>query len=148
MSSTSRKSEFLGMPFGTAHNRLRKKILFSLVQRLEEDTCYRCNKTIESVDDLSIEHKQAWEGKSIELYWDLSNIAFSHLRCNSGSTNREKTHCIHGHDLNENNIRMRKNHYERECLPCKRDRDNKFYKTDYFKNKRKLYPSRRSSKES
>ena len=74
--------EQLGMPPGTAANRLRKNILFHLLCRLEENVCFRCKEKIQTVDDLSIEHKEPWEGRSAELFWNLNNIAFSHLTCN------------------------------------------------------------------
>ena len=74
--------EQLGMSHGAAANRLRKNILFSFAQRLKEDICFKCGKLIQTVDDLSIEHKQPWENRSSELFWDLGNIAFSHLDCN------------------------------------------------------------------
>lgn len=80
--SGARKSAFLGMPHGTAGNRLRKLILLNLLQRHGENVCFKCSEFIETADELSIEHKQPWEGISIELFWDLGNIAFSHLRCN------------------------------------------------------------------
>jgi len=57
-------------------------ILFDLVKRLDEDICFKCSERIETIDELSIEHKQPWEGVSVELFWALDNIAFSHLRCN------------------------------------------------------------------
>jgi hypothetical protein len=82
ISSSKHKTEFLAMPHGTATNRLRKMILFNLVQRCNEDTCFKCGKKILTVEELSIEHKKPWEGISVELFWDLNNIAFSHLRCN------------------------------------------------------------------
>ena len=80
--SSYRKSIFLGMPFGTASNQLRKRIMLNLLQKLGEDFCYRCGQKIETVDELSIEHKKAWQGVDISLFWDLDNIAFSHLDCN------------------------------------------------------------------
>ena len=84
------KTEALGMPIGTASNRLRKLILFSFVCRLKLDNCYRCNKKILSVDDLSIEHKKPWmqANKPIATFFDLDNIAFSHLSCNVAAANR------------------------------------------------------------
>ncbi len=84
MSNTSniRKAATLGMPHGTATNRLRKIVLFHLLKKHNENHCFRCNKPIETVEDLSIEHKKPWEGISAELFWDLGNIAFSHLFCN------------------------------------------------------------------
>jgi hypothetical protein len=71
------------MPHGTAGNRLRKLILFNLLRRHGENVCFKCSQTIETVNELSIEHKQPWEGISVELFWDMENIAFSHLRCNT-----------------------------------------------------------------
>ena len=82
MGSSKQKAETLGMPHGTATSKLRKNILFSLLQKYKEDDCYRCGAIIETVDDLSIEHKEPWEGVSADLFWNLDNIAFSHVRCN------------------------------------------------------------------
>jgi len=78
----ARKSAFLGMPHGTAANRLRKMVMFSLLERHGENVCFKCSEKIEAADELSIEHKQPWEGVSVELFWSLDNIAFSHLKCN------------------------------------------------------------------
>jgi hypothetical protein len=78
----ARKSAFLGMPHGTAANRLRKMVMFDLLRKHNENVCFKCSETIERADELSLEHKQPWEGVSVELYWSLDNIAFSHLRCN------------------------------------------------------------------
>lgn len=72
----------LGMPFGTACNRLRKNILFQFIVRLKENVCFKCGESILVVEDLSIEHKEPWEGRDAKLFWDLNNIAFSHLKCN------------------------------------------------------------------
>lgn len=80
--SNKKKSNQLGMPFGTACGQLRKKILFHLLQKLNEDVCYRCSKKIKELKNLSIEHKLSWLDVSPNLFWDLNNIAFSHLSCN------------------------------------------------------------------
>ena len=82
MGYNERKTATLGMPWGTANNRLRKNILFHLLKKHNENFCVRCKEEIESVDVLSIEHIKPWEGTSAELFWDLNNIAFSHLACN------------------------------------------------------------------
>lgn len=63
-------------------------ILFQLVQRLGEDKCFRCSEKIEAIEELSIEHKQPWEGVSVDLFWSLDNIAFSHRRCNRPHSHR------------------------------------------------------------
>ncbi len=82
MSSNESKAKTLGMPHGTANGRLRKSILFHLLTRLKENVCYVCGEEIKTPDELSIEHKKPWEGVSADLFWDLENIAFSHLFCN------------------------------------------------------------------
>jgi hypothetical protein len=81
--SNARKSAFLGMSHGTACNRLRKMVLFDLLRRHGENVCFKCSKEIETAGELSIEHKRPWEGVSVELFWAMENIAFSHLRCNT-----------------------------------------------------------------
>ena len=78
-----KKAEFLGMPYGTACGRLRKQIMFRLLQRLGEATCLRCGEAIESADELSVEHIKPWLYVSTNLFWDLANITFSHRRCNT-----------------------------------------------------------------
>lgn len=85
--SQIKKASQLGMPFGTACNRLRKLVLFKLLCELNKNICFQCEATIESADQLSIEHKQPWMDTPSpqELFWDLDNIAFSHLNCNVGA---------------------------------------------------------------
>lgn len=84
MSSNSRKDELLGESHGTANGRLRKAILFDLAGRCGMLRCYRCAVAIEFVDELSIEHKDPWQRATDPRasFFDLKNIAFSHLRCN------------------------------------------------------------------
>lgn len=80
--SNERKNATLGMSHSTATNRLRKNILFHLLKKHDENVCFKCSKLIEKVEDLSVEHKKPWEGISAELFWDIENIAFSHIFCN------------------------------------------------------------------
>lgn len=100
--SSNIKSEFIGMSIGTANGRLRKTILFDLVKKLKLDNCYRCNLKINNVNEFSIEHKKAWLHVDPKLFWDLNNIAFSHLNCNSqarrvnGTPAQLKAHSQHG----------------------------------------------------
>jgi len=79
-----KKQDQLGMPFGTARNRLIKQIMFDLVKQLGKDTCYQCGSQIKDIEYLSIEHKVPWldSENPISLYFDLNNIAFSHTSCN------------------------------------------------------------------
>ena len=72
--------ETLGMPIGTASHRLRKILLFQQLKKHKENICVRCGLEIETVEELSVEHIKPWEGISAELFWDLDNIAFSHMK--------------------------------------------------------------------
>jgi hypothetical protein len=89
--SVRKKTEQLGMPFGTASGRLKKLILFELVCRAGLNICFRCKKQIKVANELSIEHKRPWLNVSPKLFWDLDNIAFSHLKCNIGHGVRKPT---------------------------------------------------------
>lgn len=84
MNNNKRKDEALGMPHGTAGKQLRKMVLFNVLQRHRENFCFKCGSEIETVAELSIEHKQPWlyADNPKETFFDLTNIAFSHLSCN------------------------------------------------------------------
>ena len=86
--STEKKTAFLGMPLGTAASRLRKRVMFTMAQKLGEDVCFRCGRKIQTPEEFSLDHKEPWEGVGIELFWDLENIGFSHLDCNIKSQRR------------------------------------------------------------
>lgn len=77
------KSEQLGMSFSTASHQLRKMIMFKLIQECGLDNCHRCGEKIE-IENLSIEHIENWlhSESPKELFFDLDNIAFSHMSCN------------------------------------------------------------------
>lgn len=84
------RSEQLGMSFGKANNILKKSIMFSLIQKCSMDNCFLCGERIKSVDEMSIEHKTPWlrSENPLEMFFDLDNIAFSHLKCNVSSKRR------------------------------------------------------------
>jgi 5-methylcytosine-specific restriction endonuclease McrA len=88
MNRNERRAQQLGMPHGTANNKLKKQLLFKYVVMARDNICFKCGETIDSVDELSIEHKEPWEGRDTSLFWDLNNITFSHLVCNTPHTNR------------------------------------------------------------
>lgn len=81
----SKKSDQLGMNISTAQNRLRKDLLWHFVVKCEENTCFKCGEKITDKKDLSIEHKEPWLDAEdpLGLFFDLDNIAFSHLHCNN-----------------------------------------------------------------
>lgn len=72
----------LGMSLGTASGRLRKMLLLRQLKKYGDNICARCGKSIELIEDLSMEHIKPWEGRSTDLFWDLDNVAFSHIGCN------------------------------------------------------------------
>jgi hypothetical protein len=86
----SNKDRLLGMPHGTANAMLRKSLIFKLAGLANMLTCHQCTKVIERVEDLSIEHKHPWQKAQDPKasFFDLDNIAFSHLRCNIGAATR------------------------------------------------------------
>jgi len=96
MSRNERIVGLLGMSHGAAASRLRKMVLFRQLTKYGDNVCVRCEKKIEDINELSIEHIKPWEGRSAELFWDLDNIAFSHMKCNM----------VHFH--NHNNVSKRK----------------------------------------
>lgn len=77
------------MPLGTASARLKKKIMFQLVQKLGrlliQIFCYRCTRKIDALQDFGIQYKEPWLDVDSDLFWNLENIAFSHLSCNVGN---------------------------------------------------------------
>ncbi len=121
---SKQKSELLGENFSTAAHKLRKSILFDLVKKLELDNCYRCTFKIDSIDQFSIEHIESWQRSDdpVGLFYDLENIAFSHLNCNIGAAYKP-------HKIYKNNAEYRKvnwaKHYAKnkdEVLRKKRER--------------------------
>jgi DNA-binding CsgD family transcriptional regulator len=85
MTTSEKKKKLLGMSHGKAAHRLWRAIMFRLIQQTKQDTCYRCNKPIETLEEFSIEHKEPWQHAKNprEVFFDLNNIAFSHKICNS-----------------------------------------------------------------
>ncbi|MGC1491865.1 MAG: hypothetical protein WA798_10890, partial [Candidatus Acidiferrum sp.] len=68
-----RRAKQLGMHFSTASAKLKKSVLFSLVQETGRDICVVCDEVIESENDLSFEHIKPWESRDTSLFWDITN---------------------------------------------------------------------------
>ena len=77
----SKKSEQLGMPFGTACGRLRNQIMFSLVVECNKNFCVRCKKEILFPLELSIDHIKP-RSKYPHLALRLSNVQVLELGLN------------------------------------------------------------------
>lgn len=89
-----KKAVQLGMNPSTASNRLVKDILFSLIVETKRDYCHVCGDKILR-NDFSIEHKIPWLDSEDpqKLFFDLDNIAFSHLKCNIASSRKTLAPC-------------------------------------------------------
>ena len=79
------------MSVGTATHRLKKSLMLRLAQRCGMDWCCRCGERIDTEHELSVEHVKPWLDVDPSLFWDLDNIAFSHLSCNIGAARRKRT---------------------------------------------------------
>lgn len=91
--SNNKKREQLGDHIGTAASRLRKSIIFNLLRQLDQNYCFQCKEKIDNVNDLSIEHKIPWLDSEDpkKLFYDVNNIAFSHLSCNVRAARQTRT---------------------------------------------------------
>jgi hypothetical protein len=126
-----KKNAQLGMPIGTASNRLRKRIIFSLLRRLGETNCFRCGCPIETFVELSVEHKTPWldTPDPVAVFFDIENIAFSHLTCNVGEARKGNQRYFTPEarleaDRRETRERMRRNYTTEE-------RREKYLRTGY-----------------
>jgi hypothetical protein len=79
-----RNIEKLGMHKSSAQRKLIKMILFEYVNKADENICWQCGDKITDFDKFSVEHKESWScaDDPQKAYFDLKNIAFSHLNCN------------------------------------------------------------------
>ena len=77
------RDEKLGFDLGRARVRLAKEVQFMLIQKAGMGTCYRCGQQL-TPQDVSIDHKIGFTNSENpeEMFFDLTNIAFSHLACN------------------------------------------------------------------
>jgi hypothetical protein len=85
-----KKHQQLGMNPSTAQQRLVKDLLFKLATDAGH-ACHHCKQSL-TRDTFSIEHKKPWldSAEPRKLFFDLSNIAFSHQECNFRAARREK----------------------------------------------------------
>jgi hypothetical protein len=141
MSRAKEQAELLGQSFGSANSRLRKNIIFHLLERLGENVCYVCGEVIEVSDDLSVEHIKPWEKRSAELFWALDNIAFSHRKCNRPHSGGEKRRiespegkawcgsCRQHRDREDfGKKHARWNGLQPYCRDCKKESDARYYR--------------------
>ncbi len=124
-----RKARQLGMPYGTACNRLRKQVMFLLLCKLGENVCVRCNGDITTVEQLSLEHKIAWLDNDVVLFWDLNNIAFSHLSCNISAGRRPTKKYMSDEERQDAQRRHQRNFRKRNPEKMQRWRREQYERT-------------------
>lgn len=133
-----KKKEQLGMHLGTASARLRKLLIFNFLKELKRDYCFQCKLQIKNIEELSIEHKKNWmySEDPIKFFFDLNNIAFSHLTCNvrsgKGYKGKRKEFCKRGHKMTEEN-RYIINGNNIRCWECRRLIEYPKRKRDFLK---------------
>jgi hypothetical protein len=91
---SNKKQEQLGMNPSTAQHKLLKDIMWDLIVKTNQDTCCKCGCKM-TRETFSIEHLVPWldSDNPIELFFDLENIAFSHLKCNIADSRKTYSEC-------------------------------------------------------
>ena len=80
-----KKAQKLGMNPNTARRRLDRTLLFEFAVSTGH-VCYRCGDPL-TRDTFSVDHKEDWLNSDdpLGLFFDTSNIAYSHFNCNSAA---------------------------------------------------------------
>lgn len=115
------KQAQLGMNPSTAANKLLKDILWSFIVKNNQNFCHRCSLEMDR-ESFSIEHITPWlhSEDPLKLFFDISNISFSHLICNIKDGRKR---------------------------PKNKDKDTPEYKNEYYKQyKLKQTPEERKNK--
>lgn len=120
----NKKAQQLGMNPSTASHRLVKDLLFKMVCDTEQNKCFQCGEPMER-NNFSIEHKTPWldSENPQELFFNLENIAFSHLKCNVQNARRAKSECGTSRSYNKG-CRCE------ECKSAKREKYANYYSTE------------------
>lgn len=103
-----KRSEQLGMPYGTASNKLRLKVIFDLLCSVGKNNCFVCNSIIDSPENLAVAHKKQWVDVDPSLFWKTDNIVFKHQKC------KEKNNMIEITLVNENGKELKKYSHDGE----------------------------------
>lgn len=122
MSYKDKKAQQLGMNPSTASGRLLKDVLFKLAVDAGHK-CFQCGELL-TRESFSIEHKIPWLDSEDpqKLYFDLENIAFSHLTCNIKAARKTNKKFL----------------TKDEKLAAERKRTKTFDSTDEAKEKRRV----------
>lgn len=90
----NKKTEQLGMSPSTASGRLVKDILWSMICEIGKDACCKCGFKM-ARETFSIEHVVPWldSDDPVGKFFDLKNIAFSHIKCNVAAARKQRKTC-------------------------------------------------------
>ena len=128
----AKKKSLLGVAATSASVRLHRMLLYQFARDAGKLDCFRCGGYIESLTEFSIDHKEAWmlSPNPEKTYFDLNNIAFSHLSCNAkagaGLGSSAKTFCPQSHPYDDDNTLLEKRpngRFARKCRVCKTTND-------------------------
>jgi hypothetical protein len=77
------KHDQLGQDPSKASYKLVKDLMWMFITETNRNICHQCGETM-CRNTFSIEHKIPWLHSDTpkELFFDLNNISFSHLKCN------------------------------------------------------------------
>lgn len=105
-----RRAEQLNMPYGTASNKLRLKVIFDLLRQFDKNYCSKCSGLIVAPESLSVAHHKHWMDEDPALFWKTENIAFMHRECpNVARQETENMSIIEVNITNDNGEKL--NHY-------------------------------------
>jgi len=115
-----KKQKQLGMNPSTAQARLLRDLLFDFAVK-SGHKCFRCGESLDR-KTFSIEHIENWldSDNPVEKFFDIKNIAYSHLSCNAGASRTVRGQ-VRRHGL------KRYNTYGCRCEVCK-DAKSKYNK--------------------
>lgn len=119
MEEQNKKQEQLGMNPSTAQQRLVKDTLFRLAVEAGH-VCFRCKQPLIR-ETFSMEHKEPWldSADPKSLFFDQSNIAFSHSSCNFSAARKPRKYKTEEERRQAINKTQRE-HNAREYTPEKR----------------------------
>lgn len=126
---SNKKALQLGMNPSTAQGRLVKDILWSLVVETNKHSCIKCGELMNR-ETFSIEHVKPWldSDDPVVLFFDISNIAFSHLKCNISDA-RKVNRYKDDEDKEKRQKESRKRTYQRNFVYCAERRRQQYLKT-------------------
>lgn len=136
MNGNQKKKNQLGMSYGKASGILKKSLMFMFAKKCGFDNCFQCGEKIETLRELSIEHKIPWlDSKNpVELFFNLENVSFSHLSCNVKSSRKNTLDRLEAYKNHNPSNKINTKLGYRWCYNCKQELSFNYFSKN--KNKR------------